>query len=353
MLDAHRVGRLRASLVKPLDVDTVQREAETLRALLEALIPEYRTTRSDVALAADAPPLLAAFWRVIGYSTVFRPFVQSPEETWGAKELEQILHGWETPPVQRDVGLLDRVRGLLAKKPAAPVIERSRLPRRFRFVGVSDLWDYCLVTDEDARVDDPPVLRIDRAPFGVRRVHASYLRRTAHALLQKAFIVSGCDLRFDPPLTGEAVLPALAPHVLRVADGIFRLARPEEPDETAHRGSGEKLGFVSFARLVSFVHDEAPATMTQFSNTNGSFLPLKPELKPTLLSVGKLRRFEYARNGERQVELVGWIDGMAVWITPDPDTEETLGLSVAIDQREPMLAWIDRETNALPDSGGE
>ena len=331
----------------PLDLDTVHREATALRALLEALIPEYRTTRADVRLAPDAPATLAAFWNVIGYSTVFRPFVQSPEEGWGARELEQILAGWETPRAPRETGLLDRVRGLLAKKVPPPRIDRARLPRRYRFVGVSDLWDHCLITDEDARGDDPPIVRIDRAPFAVRRVHPSYLRRTTHALLQKAFIVSGCDLKFDPPLAGEAMLPTLAPQVVRVAEGIYRLARPSEPDETAHRSSGEKVGYVSYERLVSYVHDEAPANMVQFSSTNGSFLPMKPELRATLLRVGKLRRFEYPRNNSRQVELVGWIDGMATWITADPDTEDTHGLTVSVENREPMLAWIERETNAL------
>jgi hypothetical protein len=313
---------------------------------LETLIPEYRTTRTEVPLANDAPALLRAFWDVIGYSTVFRPFGQSPDETWGAKELEQILRGWETPPVRRDEGLLDRVRGLLAKRNASPAprIDRSRLPRHFRFVGVSDLWDYCLVTDEDSGAADPPIVRVDRSPFGVRRIHPSYLQRTAHALLQKGFIVNGCDLRFEPALTGESVLPSLAPHLMRVAEGVWRLARPTEPDETAHRGSGEKFGFASFDRLVSYVHDEAPAGMVHFSSTNGSFLPLRPELKPVVLRDGKLRRFEYTRNSARQAEYAGWIDGMAVWITPDPDTEEMHGLSVSPDNREPMLAWIERES---------
>ncbi|MEI8254949.1 MAG: hypothetical protein WCJ30_04680 [Deltaproteobacteria bacterium] len=338
-----------------LDPETVQREAATLRALLETLIPEYLATRAEVTLAPDAPALVRAFWDIVGYSTAFRPFVQSPEEAWGAAELEQILRGWEKPVPVREVGLLDRVRDRLARgvfataqRAPAPVaasrVDRARLPRKLRFVGVSDLWDHCFVTDEDAPADDPPVVRIDRTPFGVRRAHASYLRRTAHALLQKAFIVNGCGLRFDPPLAGEPLLPALAPHVTRVADGIWRLARPEVPDETEHRGAGEKVGFASFDRLAEWMHDEAPPTLTAMSGTNGSFLPLKPELKDTVLRVGRLRRFEYRRNGARQIELVGWIDGMPAWITPDPETEEMHGVSVSAANREGMLAWIERET---------
>ena len=261
-----------------LDVATVQREAESLRTLLETLIPEYRTNRAAVTLRDDAPTLVRAFWEVIPYSTVLRPFVQSPEEEWGARELEQILRGWEAPPAKkRETGLLDRVRGLLAPPKPAPVhrVDRSRLPKKYRFVGVSDLWDYCLVTDEDAGAADPAIVRVDRSPFGVRRVHPSYLRRTAHGALQKGFIVSGCDLRFEPALTGEAIMPTLVPHVTRVADGVWRLAKPSETDETAHRGSGEKFGFANFDRLVSYVHDEAPNGMVQFSSTSGSFLPVK------------------------------------------------------------------------------
>ncbi len=341
--------------MSPLDQDTVRREATALRALLETLIPEYVATRAEVTLAPDAPALVRAFWNVIGYSTAFRPFVQSPEEAWGAAELEQILRGWEKPAPVREVGLLDRVRDRLARgvfataqRAPAPIaasrVDRARLPRKYRFVGVSDLWDHCLVTDEDARADDPPIVRVDRTPFGVRRVHDSYLRRTAHALAQKAFIVSGCGLRFDPPLAGEPVMPTLAPHVARVADGIWRLARPAVPDETEHRGAGEKVGYASFDRLAAWMHDEAPATLTAMSGTTGSFLPLKPELRSTVLHVGRLRRFAHERGGASQIELVGWIEDMAVWITPDPDTEEMHGVSVSAANREGMLAWIERET---------
>ena len=316
----------------------VRKDAETLRSLLEKLLPEYRATRSDVRLASHASASVREFWDVLGYTPAFRPFVNSPDDDSGRSEVEQILKGWYARA--RDKGPLDRLRALW--RPAPEPITLARLPRRFRFVGVSDRWDAFYITDEASAVEDPPVLAVTKSPAGTAVVHASYLRRVTAGLLQKAFNVSGCDAVLSPPQQGPRPLPTLAPHLMALADGIWRLTEPQErSDRMAGYGNTEKLGFASWDRLIEYVHGMDGVEIGRFHTTNGCFVPVKTDMKDTILRLSKLRRFKYPHNGHEQIELVGWVEDIPAWITLDLESQEMTGLSVSNENRDRMLAWID------------
>lgn len=220
-----------------LDATVVRRELRALRGLLQEVEPDYAKRVQAVGLGVDASLAEQLYWEEVGFLEGFMPGFQPPNTV----DTEAVL-----------ATLIERWRSIKARRShwGPEGATRGALPAKCRVLALRMSRPSVTLVDETGGLEDPPVVYIDKD--GERQERGPFLRHVVDTTVARLFAGRYFNAHVPDSLLGAPIMPTLAPHLSKLADGVWHTI-PFPERRHASGSSREFVGFTSYRVLVEFL----------------------------------------------------------------------------------------------------